>query len=98
MSLTLGHTDLFLEQVAVLDEKSKALVRSKIELIKLNPFRFKRINSKRFNRVFRVRFNLKAVETRLIYVIFEQKIILVCLFDRDKGYNNLEKMLAKVNA
>ena len=97
MNLILTHTDLFLEQVSKLDSKAKEIVKSKIELIKLNPFRFKRINSTRFNRVFRVRFNLNGIETRLIYVIFEQKIILVCLFDRAKGYNDLEKMLEKVN-
>jgi len=97
MNLILTHTDIFLEQVSSLDLKSKELIKSKIELIKINPFRFKRINSKKFNRVFRVRFNLKGVETRLVYVIFEQKIVLICLFDRDKGYNDLEKLLAKVD-
>jgi len=97
MNLTLTHTNIFFEQINSLDSKSKELVRSKIELIKLNPFRFKRIKSSRFNRVFRVRFSLRGIETRLIYVILGQKIILVCLFDRDKGYNDLEKMLAKIN-
>ena len=96
MNLILVHTDFFLEQVSSLDLKSKELIKSKITLIKSNPFRFKKVNSKRFSRVFRVRFNLNGIDTRLIYVIFGQKIILVCLFDRDKGYDNLEKMLAKV--
>ncbi len=97
MKLILVHTDGFIGQVNFLDAKSKELIKSKIELIKQNPFRFKRINSERFNRVFWVRVNLNGVETRLIYVVFGQKIILVCLLDRNKGYADLEKMLVKVN-
>jgi len=96
MNLVLVHTNFFLEQVNSLDSKSKELVKSKIFLIKTNPFRFKRIHSRKFNRIFRVRFCLNGIDTRLIYVIFEQKIILVCLFDRSKGYSKLEKMLDKV--
>ena len=67
MTYTVKPAEFFLEQLAELDEKSKQLIKNKIELIKENPFHFKRIHSKKFNKVFRVRLNLQGKETRLIY-------------------------------
>ena len=68
----------------------------KINLIKENPYRYKRIRSKKYSKVFRIRFSVENRETRLIYVILEPDIILVCLLDRKKDYNDLEKYLGKI--
>ncbi len=38
---------------------------------------------------------LDGKERRLIYVIIKDIVFLVCIFDRDKGYRDLEKFLAK---
>ena len=96
MTYTVKPAEFFLEQLAELDEKSKQLIKNKIELIKENPFHFKRIHSKKFNKVFRVRLNLQGKETRLIYVVLEPNIILACLLDRNKNYTDLEKYLNKI--
>ena len=96
MTYTVKPAEFFLEQLAELDEKSKQLIKNKIELIKENPFHFKRIHSKKFNKVFRVRLNLQGKETRLIYVVLEPNIILACLLDRNKNYTALEKYLNKI--
>lgn len=96
MNFEICSTELFLEQLKEFDSSAKELIKSKIDLIKQNPFRFKRINSKKFSRVFRVRLSINSIDTRLIYVIIKSKIILVCLFDRSKGYFKMEKMLAKM--
>ena len=84
------------KQFDKLDTKSKKLIYEKIQLIKENPYRYKRIHSKKFSRLLRVRLNLNKKETRLIYAIINPNIILVCLLDRKKDYKDLEKYLSKI--
>ncbi|MEK6972594.1 MAG: hypothetical protein AABW72_00950 [archaeon] len=96
MTFDTKSTEFFVKQISSLDLNSKKLIKNKIDLIKENPFHFKRIHSKRFNKVFRVRLNIQGKETRLIYVVLEPNIILVCLLDRNKDYCDLEKYLAKI--
>ncbi|MBU0466365.1 MAG: hypothetical protein KJ718_06615 [Nanoarchaeota archaeon] len=96
MNYEIKALKLFQEQVSELDKKSKRIIYDKIRLIKENPYRYKRIRSKKYSKVFRVRFSIEQKETRLIYVIIEPSIILCCLLDRKKGYQDLEKYLAKI--
>lgn len=96
MNFNVIPTDFFLEQVSKLSEQEKRIVKEKIELIKLNPYRFKRIHSKRFKRVFRVWVNAFRQTSRMIYVVLEPKIIIACIIPRDKDYKDLEKYLAKI--
>jgi len=87
---------VFEKQVIKLDKKSRQIIYDKIQLIKENPYRFKRIHSKNYSKVFRVRLNIERKETRLIYTIIEPNIILVCLLDRKKDYKDLENYLRKI--
>ena len=96
MIFSIKTTELFLEQIKDLDKKSKKIIRNKIQLIKLNPYRYKRIHSKKFSKVFRVRLNLRGRRVRMIYVILGGTVIFVCLLDRKKQYKDLEKYLEKV--
>jgi len=96
MKFSIKSLDIFKKQVKNLDDKSKRVIKDKIELIKANPYRYKRIHSKLFHKVFRVRLNIKKEETRLIYVVIEPNIILICLLDRKKDYKDLEKYLFKI--
>ena len=96
MSFKVKALDFFVKQVEKLDEKSKRTIREKIELVKKNPYRFKRIHSKKFSKVFRVRLNLQGKETRLIYAVLEPNILIVCLLERKKKYRNLDKYLSKI--
>jgi len=89
-------SNTFIKQIEKLDINSKKIIHDKIQLIKENPYRYKKIHSKKFSRVFRVRFSINKQETRLIYVIIEPNIIIVCLLDRGKNYKDLEKYLKKI--
>jgi len=95
MSLEILASEILLDQIKKLDGKSKRILSSKIDLIKLNPFRFKRIHSKRFSQVFRVKLNVNNAESRLIYTILGNKIFLICLLDRKHDYKDLENYLGK---
>ena len=96
MNYNIKALDYFKNQVSELDLKSKKIIHNKIQLIKENPFRYKRIHSKRYSKVFRVRLSVNQRETRLIYALIEPNIILVCLLDRKKDYKDLEKYLKEI--
>ena len=97
MNFIIKALEIFKDQIKGLDDKSKRIIENKISLIKDNPYRYKRLHSKLFSKVFRVRLNIKSEETRLIYVVIEPNIILVCLLERRRDYKDLEKYLKKIN-
>lgn len=97
MNFQLRVLDSFNKQVGTLDEKSRRIIYNKIQLIKENPFRFKRLKGKRFSNLFRVRLNIHKKETRLIYTVISPEIIVICLIDRKKDYKDLEKYLKKIS-
>ena len=88
--------DYFINQVKNLDKKSREIIEDKIQFLKEDPYRFKRINSKQYKKVYRIRLNIQSKESRLIYVILEPNVVLVCLLDRKKDYKDLEKFLKNV--
>jgi len=96
MSFRIIPLNIFNKQIKKLDKNSKRIIYEKIQLIKENPYRFKKIHSKLYSRVFRIRFNLNSKEARLIYVILNPNIILACLLDRKKDYKDLEKYLKNI--
>ncbi len=100
MSFKIIPSKILLKQIKdlKLDEKSKRILNNKIDLIKENPYRFKCIHSKLFSKTFRIKLNMKNKEYRLIYIIIEPNIILVCLLERKKGYKDLEKYLHKIKS
>ncbi len=96
MNYEIKSLKYFEKQVSSLDKNSKRIIYDKIRLIKENPYRYKRIRSKSYSKVFRIRFSLDKKETRLIYIILEPKIILVCLLDRKNNYKDLERYLTMI--
>ena len=94
MTYKIEALEIFREQIKNLDGKSKRVIEEKIQLIKENPFRFKKIHSRKYSRVFRVRLKIQNQETRLVYLIIQPRIILVCLLKRKKDYKDLEKYLS----
>ena len=97
MSLEIVATEYFVKQLELLPEKTKGIIKSKIELVKLDPFRYKKIYSKHISHVYRIRLNIENEETRLIYAVLANKIVFVCLLDRKNDYKDLEKYLQKIN-
>ncbi|MFH1257636.1 MAG: hypothetical protein ABIG96_01060 [Candidatus Micrarchaeota archaeon] len=96
MSYELKSSSLFLEQLKTISPHGKMLIESKLDLIKQNPFRFKRIHSRKFSQVFRIRLNLDGKDCRLIFVILNGAVILVCILERKNDYRELEGMLRKI--
>ena len=96
MNFKIKALNIFKEQVENLDKKSKRIILRKIELIKKNPYRNKKVHSKKFSKVFSARLNIQGEGTRLIYVVIEPDIILVCLLDRKRDYKDLEKYIKKL--
>lgn len=96
MTFTVKLSQIMVEQLNNLDEKSKKIIWEKIKLIEENPFHFKKIHSRLFRKVFRIRLNLQGKEIRLIYVVFEPNIIIACLLERKKDYKDMEKYLKKI--
>jgi len=96
MNYKIKSLKTFHKQVSKLNKNSKRVIYDKIQLLKKNPYRFKRIHSKQYSKVFRIRLNIKSKETRMIYTIIEPNVILVCLLDRKKDYKDLEKYLSKI--
>ena len=86
----------FQKQFDKLDFKSRKLIYDKVQLIKENPFRYKRLKGQKFSKLFRVRLNLNKKETRLIYVVLQPNIILICLLDRKKDYKDLKKYVERI--
>jgi len=96
MSFKIIPSNTFNKQISKLNKQSRKIIYDKIQLIKENPYRYKRIHSKHYSKAFRVRFSIEKKEIRLIYVVVEPNIILVCLLDRKKDYKDLEKYLDKI--
>ena len=86
----------FKEQVTGLDEKTKRIIHDKIELVKANPYRYKKIRSRQYSRVFRIRFSIGGKGVRMVYALIGSRIVLVCLLDRKRDYENLEKYLKTI--
>lgn len=96
MKYQIKALNFFKKQLEGLDSKIKNKIHNKIQLLKENPYRYKRVHSKQYSKVFRIRTSINNKETRIIYVVIEPNIILVCLLDRKKDYKNLEKYLQKI--
>ncbi|MFW6233356.1 MAG: hypothetical protein ACOC3Z_01700 [Nanoarchaeota archaeon] len=94
MIFILQPTKFFLEQLNNLDKKSKKIIKEKLQLTKNNPYRFKRIHGYSLF-LFRIRFNNRKKEKRVIYLIDKQYIKILCILDRKKDYKDLKKYLKK---
>jgi hypothetical protein len=92
----LKPTRFFLEQITHLSSKSKGLISDKLRLIKINPFRYKRVKGYKLF-LFRIRFEDKRKEKRIIYLVDKPYVKIICILDRDKEYKNLKKYLSKIS-
>jgi len=88
-------TAFFLEQLDALSKEAKSIIDERLRLVKVNPFRNKRIKGYNYF-LFRIRFEDNKKEKRIIYLVDKPKIYLMCILDRDKEYKDLKKYLKKV--
>jgi len=85
----------FLEQADELSDKAASIVDDKLKLLKINPFRFKRIEGYDLF-LFRIRFEDNNKEKRIIYLVNKPYVEILCILDRDKDYKDLRKYLKKL--
>ena len=95
MDYLLKPSRFFLEQVNELGDKAAAIIEEKLRLLKINPFRFKRIEGHHLF-LFRIRFEDNRKEKRVIYLVDKPYVNILCILDRDKEYNDLQKYLKKL--
>lgn len=91
----LKPTKFFLEQLDELSDEAIALVEQKLELVKINPFRYKALPGYELF-LFRIRFSDRRKEKRVIYLVDKPFVKVLCILDRDKEYRDLEKYLKKL--
>ena len=95
MEYILKPSLFFLEQVDELSDKAASIVDDKLKLLKINPFRFKRIEGHDLF-LFRIRFEDNNKEKRIIYLVNKPNVEIICILDRDKDYKDLRKYLKKL--
>jgi len=94
MKFNIIPTKEFLKQAKELDKKTKRILSDKIKLLKVNPYRFKKIRGHKL-KLFRVRFKIQSKDSRLVYIVIEPNIILLCFIARKKDYNDLSKYIRR---
>ena len=95
MEFVIKPSQFFLEQVEELSDKAARIIEDKIRLLKINPFRFKRIEGYNLF-LFRIRFEDNQKEKRVIYLVDKPYVKVLCILDRDKEYKDLKKYLNKL--
>ena len=92
MNYTLVPTEFFLNQINELSNEAKYIIEKRLELVKVNPFRNKKIKGYGLF-LFRIRFEDNKKEKRIIYLVDKPKVYVLCILDRDKEYKDLKKYL-----
>lgn len=85
-------TYFFMRQSALLSSDAKLIVDAKIDMLKENPFRFKRLQYAGLL-LFRIRFSDRRKEKRIIYTVQSDVVRLICILDRSRGYTDLRKYI-----
>lgn len=95
MTYELIPTKFFLKQLDRVSKEAASLIDKKLRLVKVNPYRYKRIKGYKFF-LFRIRFADSRREKRIIYLVDKPKVIVLCILDRKKEYEDLKKYLKKL--
>jgi len=94
MNYVLVPTKFFLEQLDELSYKARQLLREKLELLKVDPARNKRVLGYNLF-LFRIRFSDFRKEKRVVYLIKGDEVRILCILDRDKDYKDLRGYLRR---
>jgi hypothetical protein len=92
LEYVLKPSQFFLEQIDELSAKASRIVESKVKLLKVNPFRNKKIEGYPLF-LFRIRFEDNQKEKRVVYLVDKPLVKILCIIDRDSGYKKLRKFL-----
>ena len=95
MTLTLRPSKVFLAQVAELSPQEKLLIAEKLELAKLNPFRYKPLSVPGLTKVFEIKITLAGLYSRIVYTLSGNEIRVECIINRKNDFSDLLKLLYK---
>ncbi len=94
MEYEIVPSEFFLEQIDELSDESAGLIEKKLILLKKNPFRFKRIKGYGIF-LFRIRFEDRRREKRIVYLVEKPKVKVLCILDRSSDYHKLREFLKR---
>ena len=80
MKFVIKPSNFFLEQVDDLSSEAAKLILEKLELLKSNPFRYKRIHGYGLF-LFRIRFEDERKEKRVIYLVDKPDVKIICILE-----------------
>ena len=92
MEYELKPSHFFLQQAKELSDEAATIVQDRLKLVKINPFRNKRIEGYGLF-LFRIRFEDNKREKRIVYLVDKPYIKLICILDRKDDYKDLKKYL-----
>ena len=95
MEYVLESSQLFIDQAKELSDDGARILKAKIKLLKVNPFRNKRVHGYNLF-LFRIRFEDSRKEKRIVYLVDKPLVRILCILDRDKEYKDLGKYLRKL--
>jgi hypothetical protein len=95
MEYAILPTNLFLAQLEGISQEARHTLEKKLDLVKLNPYRNKRIHGHNLL-LFRILFEDGRKEKRFIYLVEKPTIMLICILDRNKDYKDLEGNLKRL--
>ena len=98
MIFEIRATKFLLEQIVNFDEKTKRIIFEKKELLKINPFRYKKAHTESYRHVFSIKFSHLSESKRLIYMILDNVVFLCFVLDRSKEYKDLGKYFKKIES
>ena len=94
MNYVLVPTEFFLEQLDGISFKTRQFLKEKLELLKVNPMRNKRILGYNLF-LFRIRFSDFRRERRVVYLVKGSEVKILCILNRDKNYKDLRRYLKR---
>jgi hypothetical protein len=96
MIFEIKATNFLLEQIKDYDDKTKWIIFDKKELLKINPFRYKKVRTQSYRHVFSIKLTPYGEAKRLIYIVLRNIVFLCFILDRSKDYKDLEKYFKKI--
>ncbi|MFH0713467.1 MAG: hypothetical protein V1722_02700 [Candidatus Micrarchaeota archaeon] len=87
--------NFFLSQINELTDSEKKLISEKLELVKINPFRYKGLSVPGLTKVFEIKITLSGLYSRLIYTVKGNEVRVECIINRNNDFKDLVKLLYK---
>ncbi len=95
MTYSIKPSKVFLDQVKELTAEERHLIAEKLELTRLNPFRYKPLSVPGLTKVFEIKITLQSLYSRIVYTLQDNEIRAECIINRKNDFKDLMKLLYK---